>query len=327
MHWDVYSYGRAPSAQVSLWLIVKIATFAKPENLNNHFMKKFTILISFLIQAVLAIGQIANDDQSFFDYTYNKSIIKTNKIQTVTIEMSFPSGKSSSKSTYHFDKDGLLTKESIIDSGGKLLLEYYFLTNTHGDLIYRIENDYQYKRVDTVKYFKSYSDDKLIKDSSSQLPISYNYEYDLNGNIFKTVIVSNYGLGYYNKRVTINKFDSLNRISNSVETVFQNEIDTTGIIYSDRYYFYNKNGKIVKEVEKLNSNYSSMANKGSINYSYDQNGNLTEIVRNNAASYYYSYNDNGLITKKRMNMKLDKDDLLDKTIKVKTFAKFSYTFR
>jgi YD repeat-containing protein len=140
-------------------------------------------------------------------------------------------------------------------------------------------------------------------------------------------MVSNYGLGYYNKRVTINKFDSLNRISNSVETVFQNEIDTTGIIYSDRYYFYNKNGKIVKEVEKLNSNYSSMANKGSINYSYDQNGNLTEIVRNNAASYYYSYNDNGLITKKRMNMKLDKDDLLDKTIKVKTFAKFSYTFR
>jgi YD repeat-containing protein len=241
--------------------------------------------------------------------------------------MSFPSGKSSSKSTYHFDKDGLLTKESIIDSGGKLLLEYYFFTNTHGDLIYRIQNDYQIKRVDTVKYFKSYSDDKLIKDSSSQLPISYNYEYDLNGNIFKTVIVSNYGLGYYNKRVTINKFDSLNRISNSVETVFQNEIDTTGIIYSDRYYFYNKNGKIVKEVEKLNSNYSSMANKGSINYSYDQNGNLTEIVRNNAASYYYSYNDNGLITKKRMNMKLDKDDLLDKTIKVKTFAKFSYTFR
>jgi hypothetical protein len=143
-------------------------------------MKKFTILISFLIPAVLAIGQIANDDQTFFDYTYNKSIIKTNKIKTVTIETSFPSGKSSSKSTYHFDKDGLLTKESIIDSGGKLLLEYYFFTNTHGDLIYRIENDYRYKRVDTVKFFKSYSDDKLIKDSSSQLPISYNYEYDLN---------------------------------------------------------------------------------------------------------------------------------------------------
>ena len=290
-------------------------------------MKKITILISFLIPAVLAIGQIANDDQTFFDYSYDKSLIKNNKIKTVTIEMLFTGGKSSSKSTYYFDKDGLLTKQSILDSGDKLLREYYFFTNTHGDLIYRIENDYQYKRVDTVKYFKSYSDDKLIKDSSSQLPISYNYEYNLNGNIFKTVIVSNYGLGYYNKRVTINKFDSLNRISNSVERVFQNEIDTTGIIYSDRYYFYNKNGKIVKEVEKLNSNYSSMANKGSINYSYDQNGNLTEIVRNNAASYYYSYNDNGLITKKRMNMKLDKDDLLDKAIKVKTFDKFSYTFR
>ena len=70
-----------------------------------------------------------------------------------------------------------------------------------------------------------------------------------------------------------------------------------------------------------------MANKGSINYSYDNKGNLTEIVRNNAASYYYSYNNKGLITKSRMNMKLDKDDLLDKTIKFKSFAKFSYTFR
>ena len=290
-------------------------------------MKKITILISFIIHAVLAIGQIANDNQTFFDYTYDKTIIKTNKIKTVTIEMSFSGSKSSSKSTYHFDKDGLLTKQSIVDSGGKLLREYYFLTNSHGDLIYLIENDYQYKRVDTVKYFKTYSDDKLIKDSSSQLPISYNYEYGLNGNIFKTVIISNFGLGYYSKRVSINKFDSLNRISNSVETVFQNEIDTTGIINSDRYYFYNKNGKIVKEVEKLNSNYSSMANKGSINYSYDQNGNLTEILRNNVASYYYTYNDKGLITKRRMNIKLDRDDILDKAIKVKSFDKFSYTFR
>ena len=297
------------------------------ENVSIHFMKKFTILISILIHAVLAIGQIANDNQTFFDYTYDKTIIKTNKIKTVTIEMSFSGSKSSSKSTYHFDKDGLLTKQSIVDSGGKLLREYYFLTNSHGDLIYLIENDYQYKRVDTVKYFKTYSDDKLIKDSSSQLPISYNYEYGLNGNIFKTVIVSNFGLGYYSKRVSINKFDSLNRISNSVETVFQNEIDTTGIINSDRYYFYNKNGKIVKEVEKLNSNYSSMANKGSINYSYDQNGNLTEILRNNVASYYYTYNDKGLITKRRMNIKLDRDDILDKAIKVKSFDKFSYTFR
>ena len=70
-----------------------------------------------------------------------------------------------------------------------------------------------------------------------------------------------------------------------------------------------------------------MANKGSINYSYDQNGNLTEILRNNVASYYYTYNDKGLITKRRMNIKLDRDDILDKAIKVKSFDKFSYTFR
>lgn len=290
-------------------------------------MRQFTILILLLIQTVLAFGQIPNDDQNFFNYTYDKSIIKTNKVKTVTIEMSFKDGKISTKSIFYFDKDGLLTKQSLVDSNGKLQGEFYFFTNSYSDLIYRIHNDYEYKRIDTVKYFKSYLDDKLIKDSSSQLPISYHYEYGSNGNISKTVIVSNFGLGNYRKRVTINKFDSLNRMSNSVETVFQNEIDTTGIIFSDRDYFYNKNGKIESEVEKLNSKYSWMANKGSINYSYDQNGNLTEILRKNAASYYFTYNDKGLITKKRIEMKLDSDDFIDTETKIETFDKFGYTFR
>ena len=56
------------------------------ENVSIHFMKKFTILISILIHAVLAIGQIANDNQNFFDYTYDKTIIKTNKIKLKNVE-------------------------------------------------------------------------------------------------------------------------------------------------------------------------------------------------------------------------------------------------
>jgi hypothetical protein len=290
-------------------------------------MRHITILISLLIQTILSFGQIPNDDRNFFNYTYDKSIIKTKKVKTVTILMSFSDKKSSSKSIYYFDKDGSLTKQSIVGSDRKLKLEFYFLTNSHKDLICRIQNDYEYKRIDTVKYFKLYAKDKLIKDSSSELPISYNYEYGLNGNLIKTIIISNFGLGNYKKRVIINKFDSLNRISNSVETVFHNETDSIGNIFSDRDYFYNKNGKLESEVEKLNSKYSWMANKGSINYSYDQNSNLTEILRNNAPSYYYTYNNKGLITKKRMNMKLDSDDFIDTETKIETFDKFGYTFR
>lgn len=241
--------------------------------------------------------------------------------------MSFKDGKISAKSIFYFDKDGLLTKQSVVDTSGKLLREFCFLTNSYRDLIYRIQHDYEYNHVDTVKYFKSYLGDKLIKDSSSVQPISYNYEYGLNGKIFKTVIVSNFGLGNYRKRVTINKFDSLNRMSNSIETVYQNANDTIGIIFSDRDYYYSKDGRIESEVEKLNSKNSWMANKGSIKYSYDQNGNLKEILRDNAASCSFIYNGKGLITKKIMYMKFGSDDFIETETKIETFDKFSYTFR
>ena len=290
-------------------------------------MRQFTILISLLIQTVLVFGQIPNDDQNFLNYTYDKSIIKSNKVKTVTIEMSFKDGKISAKSIFYFDKDGLLTKQSVVDTSGKLLREFCFLTNSYRDLIYRIQHDYEYNHVDTVKYFKSYLGDKLIKDSSSVQPISYNYEYGLNGKIFKTVIVSNFGLGNYRKRVTINKFESLNRMSNSIETVYQNANDTIGIIFSDRDYYYSKDGRIESEVEKLNSKNSWMANKGSIKYSYDQNGNLKEILRDNAASCSFIYNGKGLITKKIMYMKFGSDDFIETETKIETFDKFSYTFR
>jgi len=290
-------------------------------------MKQFTILISLLIQIFFAFGQIPNDDQNFFNYTYDKSIIKSNKVKTVTIELSFKDGKISAKSIFYFDKNGLLTKQSVVDTSGKLLREFFFLTNSYGDLIYTIQNDYEFNQVDTVKYFKSYLGDKLIKDSSSVQPISYNYEYSMNGKIFKTVIVSNFGLGNYRKRVTINKFDSLNRISNSIETIYQNVNDTIGIVFSDRDYFYSKNGRIESEVEKLNGKNSWMANKGSIKYSYDQNGNLKEILRDNADSCSFIYNDKGLITKKIMYLKFGSDDFIETETKIEAFDKFSYTFR
>ena len=241
--------------------------------------------------------------------------------------MSFSEGGSSSKTTYYFDKEGLLSKLAILDSNGKLKREFYFKANSHNDLICRIQKDYESNRVDTVHYFKSYLGDKLIKDSSSEIPISFNYEYAQNGNLLKTIINSNFGLWNSRKRVIINQLDSLNRITNSVETVFQNEKDLTGTVFSDRDFFYDKNGKIEREVEKLNGTNSWMANKGSINYAYDQNGNLTQILRTNAASYFYIYNDKGLIASKKMDMKLDSKNMIDTETKIESFDKFSYMFR
>ena len=40
------------------------------------------------------------------------------------------------------------------------------MTNSHKDLILRIQKDYENNKIDTAVYFKSYDRDKLIKDSS-----------------------------------------------------------------------------------------------------------------------------------------------------------------
>jgi YD repeat-containing protein len=268
-----------------------------------------------------------NDGLSFFNYSYDKDILKRNKVETLVIEMILPDGRKSSKSIYHFDKEGLLEKQVIKDENGNVLREFFFRHNTHNDLISRIKKDYEYNLVDTVLYFKYYENNKLIRDSSSEMPISYSYEYNLKGKLINTVINSNFGLGNNTKRVTVNNLDGLDRISNSIETIFQNENDSTGTLLSDRDFIYYSNGKLEKEVEKLNSENSWMANKGSISYVYDNIGNLTHVIRTNAASYIYTYDEKGLILSKKMNLKTEPDAFDDKGINLETFEKYTYTFR
>lgn len=305
----------------------KIATFAKPRNVSSHLMRPITIIALLLFSTVFAFGQIVNDDLSFFSYNYDKEILKRNKVKTVTIELILSDGNKSSKSIYHFDKEGYLEKQEIKSEKGNILREFYFKRNSHNDLTSRIQKDYEHNRNDTVLYFKYYENNNLIKDSSSEIPISYCYEYNPKRKLIKTVINSNFGLGNKTKRVIVYTLDSLDRISNSKETVFQNENDSTGTLYSDRDFIYHKNGKLEKEIEKLNSKYSWIANKGSINYVYDNFGNLTHLIRTNAASYVYTYNKEGLVLTRKMKLKTESDDLDNKGIDIETHYKYSYTFR
>jgi YD repeat-containing protein len=289
-------------------------------------MRPITIIAFLLFRAAFTFGQIVNDDLSFFSYTYDKEILKKNKVETVTIELTPSTGKRLSKSIYHFDKGRYLEKQVIKNEKG-VLSEIYFRRNSRNDLTARIQKDYEYNRFDTVLYFKYYENNHLIRDSSSELPISYHYEYNSKGMLFKTVINSNFGLGNKNKRVIVYTFDSLDRISNSTETVFRNENDSTGTLFSDKDFFYLSNGKLEKEIEKLNSKYLWMANKGSINYVYDHIGNLIQIIRTNAASYTYTYNNKGLVLTRKMKLKTEPDDFDDKGINIETFDKYGYTFR
>lgn len=134
-------------------------------------------------------------------------------------------------------------------------------------------------------------------------------------------------MGNNTKRVTVYSFDSLDRVSNSKEIVFQNESDSSGTLLSDRDFFYHKNGKLEKEVEKLNSKYSWMANKGSINYIYDNSGNLIQLIQINGASYTCTYDKKGLILTRKMKLKTEPDYFDDKGIDIETFDEYSNTFR
>ena len=290
-------------------------------------MRYFVITAFLLLNTAFTFGQIVNDGTAFFNYNYNKNLIKKNKVQSITIEMFDSGGKNLGMTIYNFDKDGLLTSQSIKDSSGLLKREYYFSVNSHNDLVSRIQNDYEYNRIDTVTYFKIYVGDKLIKDSSSEIPISYNYEYDKNGFLLKTIISSNYGLGNKTKRVIVNKIDSLGKVINITETVYKNDDKNTATKFSDRNIFYNDKGKVEKEIEKLNSKYSWMANKGSVNYVYDSSGNVLQINRTSAASYSFTYDEKGLITTEKIKIKLEKDDIIDTEIEITTLDKYAYTFR
>ncbi len=290
-------------------------------------MKHLVITLFLVTQTVFTFGQIVNDDLNFFNYSYDKATIKKNKVETVTIEATFSEGKCSGKTIYYFDKEGLLTKQTITDPTGIIKREFYFFTNSHHDLVSIIQNDYENKKVDTVFYFKYYDGDQLIKDSSSEIPISYSYEYAQHGKLLKTIVNTNLGLGNNIKRVIINQLDSLSRIVKCVETVYQNHDDLIGSKISDRDFIYNDEGKIEKEIENISSETLWMYNKGTINYEYDSSGNLTKMLRSNAASYSYVYNEKGLIATKKMLMYLKSEASNDKEKKFETIDKFTYTFR
>jgi hypothetical protein len=289
-------------------------------------MKYFVITAFLFSQTAFSFGQKLNDDMSFFNYSYNKQIIKKNKVATVTIEMSFSKDSSSGRSVYYFNKEGLLTRQDIQDAKGNLDRTFYFKSNVHQDLIARIQNDVEFKRTDTVHYFKTYMGTKLLTDSAGDLPVICQYEYNQQGYLIKTIFQTRAGFGNNTKRVIINSLDSLNRIVHSVETVYQGDNDVTGTLSSDRDFLYDHEGKPEKEIEHVDGTYSWMSNKGSINYVYDSKANLVQIIRSNAASCTYTYNDKGLITSKMTNMKIGSDAIVSTETNMQTFDKYSYTF-
>lgn len=288
-------------------------------------MKQIVFILCTILYSEVTIAQILKDDLNFFEFNYSKEKIKQNKIKTITINQKV-SNVNGGKSVYHFDTNGVLKKLLKTDSSRKKINEFLFLTNHKTDLICRIEIDYKRKKIDTVKYYKSYKENLLIKDSSSNMPMSYKYEYNSKGILIKTITEFNFGKGMNGKKVIMKKVDALNRIFKITEMVFQNENDEKGYIFSDRDIEYNKNGNMIAELEKVENNHTLLPNKGSITYSYDVHGNLIKILVKNGASYYYTFNEKHLITSERMKLFIEKDQFTDAAVDLQSIDKWSYTF-
>ena len=171
-------------------------------------MKHIAITATLLALKTFTFGQIVNDETSFLNYTYNKDLFKNNKIEAVTIESFYSGKKGSTTTTYHFNNRGLLIKQTRQDTVGILKKEIAFVFNSHNDITSRIEKDYEYKKNDTINFYKLYDGERLIKDSSGEIPDSYSYDYNKRGIILKTTIYSNLGSGIISKRNILNTLDS-----------------------------------------------------------------------------------------------------------------------
>lgn len=282
-------------------------------------MKQFSFTITFIFFVKTALGQKVNDDFAFFNYNYNRGLIKHNKVEVVIVNL-YSKGISSGKIKFYFDTAGLLIKEIISDSSENIKREFRFTTNSHKQIVGRKQIDYEFNRTDSVKYFKIYDGQKLVNDSSSEMPVRYEYVYDKKGNLINSIVYSNFGSGNMTKRVTEYTIDGFGRPSKIIETVYQKTKDSIGAVFSNRNIFYNEKGNVIKETESLNNENSWPANKGSITYVYDRFENLVQILQTNAASYKFTYNKMGLITSKQTNITIDESNF-------ETFHKYTYIFR
>lgn len=263
---------------------------------------KFFIIIFFLFNLTTAVFCQVNDEVAFFNYKYDKEYIKRNKILHVIVDDYIGKQKNC---VYHFyfDKAGFLKQETVIDTNGIKVNDFFFQVNKEGDLVSRKNINYELNKTSIVYYYKVYKNDKLIKDSSSELPFVTEYTYNNEEqNIQSTITMYTANNNtVLSKRKIKNKYDDSGKLVEVKEVVYNENFDTTGFLYSHRLIKYNGN-KVLKEQEMVIINPMFPLNKGTIEYLYDSSGNLTSIKSKVAASRFYNYNHRGLLSTKKTIM-------------------------
>ncbi len=265
------------------------------------------VLLNILNQDLNA--QKVNNNESYFNYTYDRNIIKINNIEKLVIGAFFKSDYIG-KRAFYFNKIGLLYRADFFDKQGNLKNKYEYILNKQKDLINVIHFDYETKKSDTVFYFKKYLNGQIIQDSikrESNFSETLDYTYDKK-NYLTQIIFTTY-LNSIKSSFKIKSFqnNSLGKPEKIKETFFQNSKDSNKMIISDRIIDYYKFGKINSETEEIETSNLILQNQGSSTYFYDKLKNLIKIKRAKGKTIEYKYNPSGLLTNEEDTFKVDED--------------------
>lgn len=262
-------------------------------------MKHLLFIFITLIFSQSIFAQKINDEKAFFNFTYNKQWIKAQKVESVTVKTIHQNKIRGGTHEFSFDKNGVLLNELISDSTGKKIMEYTFVVNSKGDLVQRIERNYELNEIDTIDFLKEYNNGLLTKETIQKLDVQYAYEYSESGKLIKTEIESMQKGEWISKKIISNEYDNQGRITRQVEKIVGGDSQHPESVFSDRSISYDANGNPVDEVEKISPSGSFIENDGNIHYSYGTSGDLQSVNRTNGASEEFRYDDTGKLISKR----------------------------
>ena len=248
-----------------------------------------TILTTLLFFSTLTLFGQVNDADAFFNGSYDRSYIHKHKILQATVE-TYVKGNKTSFALFDFDRNGILTKETVFESGGKMLNEYTFTYNKYGDqtlrkgIAYVLNKTYTY----TVLFSRTYDGSLLVEEKSSEWPFVTKYLYNLLGKRVQSITFIN--------------------------------ADTTMSAKLFSFYAYDIKGKLRSTQETYaESNNSTPVTSGKTDYIFDAAGNVATIIREGKATYEFSYDKTRLLKSKTIKMPEDIDG-------VTMFDKYYYKF-
>lgn len=234
-------------------------------------MRNFISICILILLTSSANAQLSDAD-AFFKGTYDKAFIRKQKIKEVFVDILID-GKKSSVYIFQFDKKGLLNKQTILDSLGKNVNDYIFKYNKYGGQIERTTIAYNLKKTYKETFLKTYNGSKLVSDKSSDLPFLTEYFYNSKGQIKETITAIGWDSLNNSKRISIYNYDTSGKLQ-SIKDLIVNSNGSTNVLETTTF-------------------------------TYDINGRIVYVFRNNSPSYYISYDSNFLIKSKSIKMPKD----------------------